>query len=337
MLSVVDLLDVRGLDFTPIGTDEVAVVCPNAVNHQGGTDSRPSFNINTVKHVGHCFACGYSLRQEWLIRWLSGGDVDETELVAMGLRARLKALAADAGPVGGEKVQVFSPPGEPWDEDGYRGISIETYRKLGAMRVSRGRYENRIAFPIYLNGELIGIDARALGDQQPKYLRNKGSSCKENWLYPADLVRERRPNQVLLGEGIFDAINAIDKGYAGLSYFGVANWSMTKLRMLLSTGCDEVIYVRDNDLAGKKAEQQICATLVGWVKVSSAKVDDLPPGTDLGNMSAAQIAGAIRERTPIDAPACMPDAKPKFGARCNNRRCVYNNHGTCINEIWATA
>lgn len=343
MASILELLDARGLAVEEVGSNEYAIVCPNATAHQGGVDSKPSFSINIEKQVGNCLACGFAMKSTRLLEWLYGGSLDEDQLAALVLRAKLKGISdGSTDSLYEEERVVFMPPGTPWAEDGYRGISLQTYEKLGAIKVSRGRYENRIAFPVTVEGKLIGIDARALlPDMQPKYLRNYGSTCNKNWLYPYDLVKTSKPELVTLGEGIFHAINALDKGYAGLCFFGCNNWSMTKLRMILATGAKEVCFVRDNDAAGIKAEQIICAALDEYIEVKTADVADLPAGVDQGDMSQEQMDQAVAGRVKPLLPVCLTQnavdksmSEPGFGIQCRNRRCPYYKNNQCNNLFW---
>lgn len=277
-LPILDLLDARGLAYKVDG-DEARIVCPNAASHAGGVDNIASFNISLVGRGAHCFACGFSMRPDTVIRWLAGADLDPLTMESMAARAlaaRLRSGQPDSLYV--PQHEVFMPRGDPWVTD-YRGISAATYAKLGAVHVTRGRYENRIAFPIVVNGELVGVDARTLGDDVPKYLRNKNAAAQTNWLYPYDWVRElvaQGETSVLLGEGIFHGINPCDKGFAGLSFFGAHNFSMTKVRMLLALGVEEVIYFPDRDIAGEEAMHTVCKLIESWLPVTVADVSSLP-------------------------------------------------------------
>lgn len=290
--------------------DEVSIICPSEHSHQGGRDNRPSFNINTERLVAHCLSCGFSLKGEALVRWLIGGELDDYSLKSMSIKAKIKQIEHTVDQPISEARQILIPPGEPWAEEGYRGISLETYRKLGAIHCERGWYSNRICFPVYVNGKLEGVDARALSSEiQPKYLRPKGCSCKDLWLYPYDLVKESKPNYVVLVEGIYDSINILDKlGPIGLSVFGTENFSRTKLRLIMATGCTEVVMLFDKDLAGQKAQKQVGAMLSDWLEVSEACIDHirvdpratLAKGTvvyqDCGDLSKEELEYAIENR-----------------------------------------
>lgn len=339
-MDVIALIEAKGLTWVQKADDEIGITCPNALNHQGGYDAKPSFNVNTNGKGGHCFACGFSLSAEYLLKWLMGDDLDEMTFKIMQVQAKLNKLKTQDEEPMPETFEVFLPPGEPWDEDGFRGISLETYQRLGALKVNRGRYEGRIAFPIYVNGELKGIDARALHGQEPKYLRNRNSTCSHDWLYPYDIVKEMvrampvGERYVLLGEGIFHGINPVDKGVPALSYFGANNFSLNKVSMIVNLGVDEVIYVKDPDKAGVKAEQVVCSMLKDWVTVTTADIRHLPEGKDLGDLSDAGIAKAIHGRHRPLLPTCLPEqTKVEFGVSCR-LKCPFNVRGKCSNVVW---
>lgn len=240
--------------------------------------------------------------------------------------------------------EFFSPIGKEWDQDGYRGISLTTYRELGALHITRGRYQNRIAFPVWVKGELVGIDARYLGDDKAdnvaKYLRNKDSSCKANWLYPYDLVKAQKLKLLLIGEGIFHAINARDKGYVALCYFGVNNFSLNKVMLMVATGAEEVCYVRDPDKAGQQAEQRICSVLKPWFKVTTADMEYVPATKDLGDLSRELIDYCVEMRKKPILPACLLknwefDVKKAFGEKCKAFTCLFNRRSRCNNEVFS--
>jgi len=148
-MDILDILDSKSIPYIYKGGDEFCITCPNQHQHQEGSDNKPSFSINVKKQVGHCFACNFSLSQAGLYSWLHGEDLDEVHLKALGIKGVLKRIEQMGGtPLMETQEEFFFPSGEPWDEDGYRGVSLETYQKLGAIKVARGRYQNRICFPI---------------------------------------------------------------------------------------------------------------------------------------------------------------------------------------------
>ena len=302
-------------------------------------DNKPSFGINIEKRVANCFVCSFRLNEAGLHRWLLGEELDEMQELGLGLRGILSRLnKTEEVPVVEEDQSVFFPSGEIWDEDGYRGISLETYKQVGAIRCSRGRYAGRICFPVYLNGVLIGVDARALGDEQPKWIRNKGLLVKSKWIACHDIIKAMKPDLILLGEGHFHAINGIDKGYAATCAFGVNNWSKNKVMLLLSMGATEVCFFPDCDRPGYQATQRICASLMPWFKVTCADASIYyGTGKDMGDLTQEEMDAAVERRGTIKLPTCLLENwefKIEFGAECKKWKCPFNAKGKCGNELY---
>jgi len=324
-MDILEILTAKGIEYAPKGGSEYAITCPNASNHQGSIDSLPSFNINIDKMVGNCFACGYALNEAGLAKFLLGEELSDFDIKCLSLQSSIKRI--------GESTESFNlplpvdsnivPQGLPVTEP-YRGISVETYNKLQARIVERGWYSGRLCFPVVIHNRLSGVDARALSDDiEPKYLRNKNSTCSHDWLYPYDLVKEefKGSKYVILGEGIFHGINGYDKGFPTLAYFGANNFSAHKAIMLMALGVEEVILFPDKDKAGgnvvygnPSSKNPILRDGLGkflkpWFKVSVAfsdhlKVDakaSLKKGKivyqDLGDLTKEQIEFALKNRS----------------------------------------
>ena len=244
-MDTLALLDAKGIEYERKSSDEWAIVCPNQSNHDGGSDDKPSFSINVEKSVGNCLACGYSLNEAGMSRWLLGEDLSEFDLKCLELQGALKNIQNSKIDISlplPTPSSIIVPNGKPITEP-YRGIAVETYNKLQARIVERGWYSGRIAFPVVINGRVSGVDARALTDDlEPKYLRNKNSTCSYDWLYPYDLVKAefKGSSYVIIAEGIFHAVNAYSKGFPALCYFGSNNFSQHKAIMLMSLGVSEI-------------------------------------------------------------------------------------------------
>ena len=298
-MDIPALLEAKGIEYIVKGVDELAIVCPNALNHQGSVDSTPSFNISTSKEVAACFSCGYKLGVEGMQKWLLGDVLDEDQMQCLTLRGKLKRIQnqpEEALFIEEAEFETYMPPGKPWDRE-YRGISVETYRKLGAIECQRGRYENRICFPISQHGRLLGVDARALGEEKPKYLRPRGCNAKE-WLYPFDLAKQKRVKRVILCEGIFHSIRLLSEvgRPEALCYFGAQNWSEHKTLLLLELAPQEVIFWPDNDKAGIEAMNKICPQLTDWFEIFFIPPEVLPTGRDLGDFSKGEIIGFLEQK-----------------------------------------
>jgi DNA primase len=216
---------------------------------------------------------------------------------------------------------------------------------LGAVKVSKGRYTDRICFPIILRGELLGVDARDLtGSATAKYIRTKDSTCKDNWLYPFDVVKpmldhlEKR--YVILAEGIFHSLNAVDKGFPCLNFFGCHNFTRKKLLMLLDLDLDFVVFWRDNDKAGLVAEQIVCSMVSQYFPVYIANTDNVPEGMDLGDLPDYLIQYGIENLHEPVLPKCLEGTngvKPRLDNKPYElcmQDCPYSMNGLCMNIPW---
>jgi DNA primase len=292
-MDILAILDSKGIHYEHKGGAEFAIICPAQGNHSDGVDALPSFNINIEKMKGHCFACGFSMNPERLQMWLLGDSLDETQIQILNLRGKLRRMDEHDLALDFEHEDdrlTLMPPGKPWDRE-YRGVSVETYRTLGAIECQRGRYENRICFPITQHGRLLGVDARALGDEKPKYLRPKGCDAKK-WLYPFDLGKSQKIRKVILCEGIYHAIGYYNQmGVAEAQcYFGTNNYSQHNTLLLLELGLEYVVFWPDNDKAGIDAMEKICPQVSEWLDCRYIPPEVLPEdGRDLADFNKEEI------------------------------------------------
>ena len=298
-MDVRALLESKQIEWVEKGADEISIVCPNQHNHQGGVDSNPSFNINTERLVAACFACGYKMGETGLTSWLMGDQLDELQMQALKIQSSIKRLQEenDYDLMFNQPDDEFTlvPPSTPFRED-YRGISASTYELLDARKCSVGRYADRIFFKIWQHNRLLGIDARALkADMRPKYLRPKGVDAKK-WLFPFDYWLEKRVKSICLGEGLFHGVNGVAKSTALLTFFGANNWSEHKLLLLLEMGLDHVTFFGDNDAAGVKARNTICAEIAPWITTYYVPEGSLPEGKDAGDLTKEEMDYCLSQK-----------------------------------------
>ena len=109
----------------------------------------------------------------------------------------------------------------------HRGIDPQLAVEAGLLSERKGgdgyydRFRNRLMFPIRnRDGRTVGFGARALGDEQPKYLNSAQSAIfdKSSLVYGLDLAQAaiRAADQVVIVEGYMDAIAAHQFGYANV-------------------------------------------------------------------------------------------------------------------------
>jgi DNA primase len=299
-VNILDLLDSKGIAVKTHSSTEISIQCPNAANHEGGIDENPSFNINIETLQANCFSCSFKLGEVGLTKWLMGEDLDEGQLQCLQLKGRLKRIESESRfelPFSTDE-HIVVPPLIPFEED-YRGIRGETFKWLDVKKCEVGRYSNRLVAQIWMSGKLRGLDARSLGDEKPKYLRNAGAKAKE-WLSFYDLITEMRPKVVLLVEGLFNSIAGLDRGEATTAYFGVNNWSNYKLLKILEIGSvSEICVFPDFDKAGLEAASRIATDLLPWIKVTHPDISLMKPGDDLEVLSRKIFEETIKNRREV--------------------------------------
>jgi DNA primase len=128
---------------------------------------------------------------------------------------------------------------------------------------SRGgeRFSGRITFPISdRRGRIVGFGARALGDEQPKYLNSPETEIfnKRDLLYGFPQVSEdiRKKRAALIVEGYTDVLMLYQSGIKNaVATLGTATTS-THLRTL-SGYADRIYLLFDPDEAGERATQKV--------------------------------------------------------------------------------
>lgn len=144
------------------------------------------------------------------------------------------------------------------------------------------RFRNRIVFPIAnRDGRVVGFGARAMGDQQPKYLNSPQTAIfdKRSLLYALDKahsdIRARR--EIVIVEGYMDAIAAHQHGYGNVvATMGTALTvnQVSSVRRYV----DRVFLALDSDAAGQ------LATLRGLDAVRESFSDDMKAVVEPGAM-----------------------------------------------------
>jgi DNA primase len=170
------------------------------------------------------------------------------------------------------------------------GFEREILEAAGLLSVRGGeRFVGRITFPISdRRGRIVGFGARALGDDNPKYLNSPETEIfnKRDLLYgfPQVLEAIRKERSVLIVEGYTDVLMLYQSGikYA-VATLGTAT-TAAHLRTL-SGYADRIYLLFDPDEAGERATQ----------KVRSAAREALypeGPGKRTGNVRGMTVAAA---------------------------------------------
>jgi DNA primase len=170
------------------------------------------------------------------------------------------------------------------------------------------RFRRRITFPIANDsGKIVAFGARALGDDQPKYLNSPETPIysKSNVLYHMDRAKEalRRSDFAVLVEGYMDAIAVARAGISNVVASCGTSLAEPQIK-LLSRFTKRVIINYDPDNAGQLAAERSVALLLE--QDFEVRVLALPPVGD----KKADPDLFIRERGVEEYTKLLKDSPP---------------------------
>ena len=224
----------------------------NKISHQCVNPSHQenSPSAFTVLEFGneynHCSSCNFHMNTESLYKFLELG-FDEKVLFVNQIKNILKQSESKPNK---ESAQIFLPIKEAMFDKFYRGISSETFEKIGAYHTFKDSYYGRrIIIPIYnYRNELKSFEAISTSSKiQPKVLRPKN-------VLTADLLGFEHllgeSDTLFLCEGTFSALSFWELGYQGVFNMGVATIK-DKIKTLHLKGIKNIILAADNDEVGR--------------------------------------------------------------------------------------
>jgi len=170
------------------------------------------------------------------------------------------------------------------------------------------RFRRRITFPIANDsGKIVAFGARALGDDQPKYLNSPETPIysKSNVLYHMDRAKEalRRSDFAVLVEGYMDAIAVARAGISNVVASCGTSLAESQIK-LLSRFTKRVIVNYDPDNAGQAATERSVSLLLE--QDFEVRVLALPPVGD----KKADPDLFIREKGVEEYTKLLKDAPP---------------------------
>lgn len=241
---VLDLLNQKGLPYKISGRDYVTP-CLNPDHN----DKNPSFRIDKVTGVAHCFSCGFKTN----IFKFYGLLTNHTSIKVAKLKEKLGDLKVSFE---GQELPVGHTQ---WTKP-FRGISAETLKHFGAFTTyQEEKLQDRLCFPIYdIRGKIQVFQARhMLSDGNPKYLNFPRHV--ELPIYPAKYKGHFK--SAVLVEGIFDMLNLYDKGLKNVTcVFGTNSMqkdTALKLLPLKAQGITHIYILFDGDKAGREGAEKI--------------------------------------------------------------------------------
>lgn len=271
---VLELIQKNDLQFTVSGRDYL-IKCLNPEHN----DSNPSFRVDKVTGVAHCFACGFKTN---LFKYY-GVFTNLVPMKIVALKEKLDALKKF-----GKELEL--PQGyTPWTKQ-FRGVSPATLKHFGAFYTNQvEKLQDRIIFPIkdITNKTQVFVGRHTMSNGNPRYI-NYPQGVKIP-LYPAHLPSGY--SSMVLVEGLFDMLNLYDNGCENVvCTFGtntLQNETKQKLLPFRAQGITHVYILFDGDDAGRSAAKTLKPLLEAEGFIT--EIVDLPDGNDPGDLDAENV------------------------------------------------
>jgi DNA primase len=267
-MVVTEILDKHNVPFTVKGQDYV-VSCLNP-EHE---DNNPSMHIDQQEGTFHCFSCGFKGN----VFKFFNIDRNWQDVRVKRLRDKISAIkAASTG--------LAIPNGAVPYLRHFRDIDKRTLARFNAFTHDKD-FEGRIVFPLPdITGKIRAFIGRyTQSNAHPKYMIKPAGA--ELPLFPS--IVSPLKGSVILVEGVFDALNLIDKGLVNaVAVLGANNLQLELLEGLKLQGVHTIYTMFDADEAGRKAEAAVDRLLRDIFIIDTLQ---LPDGLDPGDLSASDI------------------------------------------------
>lgn len=275
---VLDLLKSKGVPFQISGKDYVTK-CFNPDHN----DTNPSFRIDRMTGIAHCFSCGFKTN----IFKYYGLLTNNVSVRVAKLKEKLNILkesSAGLDPLEGAKPVTQA----------FRGISTQTLKHFKAFETDQvEKMLDRIVFPITdVRGKTVCYVGRhSMSNGNPRYVNYPSGATIP--LFPAKFTERYRT--IVLVEGIFDMLNCYDKGLKNtVCTFGTSKLLSDVPQKLLSykvMGIEKIFILYDGDDAGREAARKIQPLIeeAGFI----TEIIDLPEGQDPGVITQEDVNSLI--------------------------------------------
>ena len=270
-MVVTEILDKHNIPFTVKGQDYV-VSCLNP-EHE---DNNPSMHIDQQEGAFHCFSCGFKGN----VFKFFNVDKNWQDVRVSKLRNKIAGIKAAS-------VGLTLPPGAVPYNRHFRDIDKRTLSRYGAFTQDKD-FNGRIVFPLPdITGKIRAFIGRYTdSNAHPKYMIKPSGA--ELPLFPA--IISPINGSIILVEGIFDALNLIDKGLKNaVAVLGANNLQLEVLKALKLQGVHTIYTMFDEDEAGRKAGLTVQRLLEEDFIISDDTRLELPDGLDPGDLSATDI------------------------------------------------
>ena len=264
---VLDILNKNNLAFSVSGRDYL-IKCLNP-EHE---DSNPSFRVDRVSGIAHCFSCGFKTN----IFKYYGIFTNPVPLKIATLKQKLAELRNFG-------LDLELPAGYTPYTKQFRGISPQTLKYFGAFYTNQvEKLQDRIIFPIKdITGKtVVYVGRHTLSNGNPRYLNYP--SGVQLPVFPSHLPSGYK--SMVIVEGIFDMLNLYDKGLHNvICAFGtntLQNSTKQKMLPFKAQGITHVYLMFDGDEAGRKASELLKPLIedCGFIVEQITLPDDMDPG-----------------------------------------------------------
>ncbi len=253
-------------------------------------DNNPSFRFNMKRGVWICYSCGNKGGIERFFHLLGATYVEppvslevlSMQVAFLDMTMKNKDFPKPARFLPEMALQRFSFPHSAWAQRGYDGPTVTRWG-LGYDPVS-----DRLTVPLRdLYGRLQGVAYRRLDQiRHGKYVYPKNFPKKSN-MFGSWVVRELKPEKIVLVEGPTDAIRVWQAGIPAMAIYG-SYFTSGHIRLLHRLNIKSVVCFYDNDDSGRKA-LQVTREVLDEALLSSVDWSGHKSGTDPGNLSLEEI------------------------------------------------
>lgn len=248
--------ETNNIKFTDRGGDKIQHCCLNPLHQEINPSAFTKIGDDLDSSFCKCSSCGYYMSGINLLKFL-GGSIDQSQAFKQKMDKLFKGfLNKDTISDKKEDNLVFLPPKYKHFEINYRGISPETFKKVGAYLTNHEHYyKYRIIFPLIdINNTLKGFDAVSVKSGiTPKVLRSKNTNTTEFFGFE-NLLKDtsfKKTGTLFICEGLFSSLSFIELGYRSVFNFGVGNIS-DKLKAIYQSNVKVIVLCGDNDEVGRK-------------------------------------------------------------------------------------
>lgn len=271
---VLELIEKNNLAYRISGRDYV-LKCLNPEHD----DSNPSFRVDRVTGVAHCFSCGFKTN---IFKYF-GVFTNPVPIKVALLKEKLAALMK--GNRGLDMLEGATPYTRP-----FRGISVQTLKRFGAFYTNVVEtMQDRIIFPIkdITGNTVVYVGRHTLSNGNPRYMIYPRKV--QIPLYPP--VAPKEAHSIVLVEGMFDMLNLHNQGLENaICTFGtntMENSAKEKLFPFKAQGITHVYILFDGDDAGETAAHKLKPIIEaeGFI----VEIITLPDGTDPGDLGHEDI------------------------------------------------